>query len=319
MHADKQAPVSILHHGLRYRARLLRCSDAGWAVVHFEHWRPQPCLAEPSSAESFFVHRGINAICIVPARNDWFQHAEMGRVVDAIRRAARGLRLVGYGGSMGGFAALAFSESLGLDSVVAVCPQVSIDPALAPFEQRWPHEAAAIAEDGGFSWDGIEHVAPLRRGWLIYDPATVDGLHAARITARHGIGEVRLRLGGHAPMLALQQGGLYTAMLTDMLTGHFDLPRFRQAWRPARRRSAVYWIGLSYWLRRRGQFAGARQAALRARTLPHPEPAAIDMMQAEAELRLGRVEEARQLAEPWVSDPVWGETARWCLREAVLF
>ncbi len=248
---EAEPPTIVLHRGQRYCVRFLRCNDTPRAVVCFEYWVPGPTLDGPFAAEGFFRHRGTNAIGILAAENDWFQHGEIEAVLQAVRAATAGFALVGYGGSMGGFAAITFSERLGLRSVVAVCPQYSIDPARAPYETRWRGEAARIAADSGFAYDRVDQVKRLERGWLIYDPACVDARHAADIQARHGLGELRVRFGGHDMMLMLQQADVYTAMLVDMLEDRFDQAAFVRRWRQARCQSAVFQQNLSEAVRQR--------------------------------------------------------------------
>jgi hypothetical protein len=304
-----QPEVIILHDGPRYRVRFLRCSAAKDAVICFEYWKPQPSLAGEFSAEGFFRHRNTNAIGILAAENDWFQHDEIRQVLAAIRDATQGFDLVGYGGSMGGYAAINFADLLRLRSLIAVCPQYSIDAARAPYEPRWRQEAARIAETGGFAHDRINQVPRLARGWLIFDPGCVDARHVADIQRHHALAELKNRLGGHEQMLMLQQADLYTGMLLDMLEDRFDPAAFTRTWRVARRRSATYWLGLSALLLRRGHAQGALRAARLARALPHPEPAAVDLAEAAARLALGDGEAARALCAPWVEHPGWGYTA----------
>jgi hypothetical protein len=309
------ASVTILHRGPRYCVRFLRCNDLAAAVLCFEYWMPEPTLDGPFAAEAFFAHRGTNAIGILAARNDWFQHAEITEALAAIRAVTPGWDLVGYGGSMGGFAAINFAAALGLRAVVAVCPQYSIQAARAPYEARWRAEEAAITADGGFGHDAIDAVPRLTRGWLVYDPLCVDGRHAADIREHHGLGELRVRFGGHDQMRMLQQAEVFTSMLVDMIEDRFDPMAFRRAWRAARRRSATFWLGLSDALWRRGVPAGAARAAQAARALPHPEPAAADLAEAKARLGLGDAAAVHRLAAPWADHPAWGADARWCLAQ----
>ena len=287
-------------------------------MVCFEYWVPEPTLDGPFSAEGFFAHRGTNAIGVLAARNDWFQNAEIDAALAAIRAATPGWDLVGYGGSMGGFAAIAFAAALRLRAVVAVCPQYSIQAARAPYEPRWRMEAACIQADGGFAHDAIDALPRLTQGWLVYDPLCADGRHAADIRTHHDLGAVAVRFGGHDQMRMLQQADVFTAMLVDMLDGRFDPAAFRRAWRTARRRSAVFWLGLSEALWRRGAHAAAARAAQAARALPHPEPAAADLAEAKARLGLGDAAAVQRLAGPWAHDPGWGPGARWCLEQSPL-
>ena len=152
--------VVILHRGERYAVRYLKCNDRPFAVICFEYWLPQPSLDAEFAAERFFAHRGMNAVGLLAAENDWFQHDEIEPALATIRAALPDHELVGYGGSMGGYASINFADTLRLSRVIAVCPQYSIDPARAPYETRWPAEAARIAASGGFRHDRIDQVTP---------------------------------------------------------------------------------------------------------------------------------------------------------------
>jgi hypothetical protein len=298
--------LRILHRGPRYVARFLHCDDAQWAVVSFDYWKPVPTLEGEFSGEGFFRHRRLNAIGIMAAENDWFQHDEILEVLAAIRAATRGFRLIGSGASMGGFAVINFAQDLGLASLVAVIPQFSIDAAKAPYETRWRQEASRIE----FRHDKIATIPRLTRGWIVFDPWCVDGRHARDIQRYHGLGEVAVPFGGHAEMLMLQQANVFTDMLTDMLEERFDPAAFRRRWRSARRFSAAFWLGLAQVLLRRGALAGAGRCLAQARALPHPEPGWIDLTEADVAIAGGDWAAARMLAGRWAEDPAFGGPAR---------
>lgn len=268
--------VTILHDGRHYRVRFLRANDRAHAVVCFEYWKPAPTLEGEFSAEGFLRHRGLNGIGILAAENDWFLHPEIDDVLAAIRAATAGWHLIGYGGSMGAYAAVNYADALGLRFLALVIPQFSIDAAKAPYESRWREEAARL----DFTRDRIADRPPHCRGWILFDPACVDGRHVADIRRTHALGTIAVRFGGHAQMLMLQQADVYTGLVIDLLAERFDPAAFRRAWRAARRRSAVFWLGLGWALLARGQVAGAARAASYARALPHPTPADVAALEA---------------------------------------
>jgi len=309
----KHQPVlRVLHRGQHYAVRFWHATPDPWAVVSFEYWKPDPSLDGEFAAEGFFRHRGMNAFGIMAARNDWFQDDEILEVIAAINAVAAGWKLIGYGGSMGGFAAINFFHDLHLSSVVAVIPQFSIDAAKAPYETRWQDEAAAIA----FRHDKIAAIAPVTQGWAIFDPWCVDGRHMADIQRVHSLFELRVPFGGHDIMGMLQQADVYTSMFTDMLEERFDPAAFRRRWRVARRRSARFWLGLSAALLARGNAAGALRAALQASALAPPEPGWAVLAEADARAALGERGTARALLTGLVENPVFGvmaaeRLARW--------
>jgi len=305
--AGKDVPaVHILHRGPRYIVRFLQATPDPWAVVSFEYWKPEPTLEGEFSGEGFFRHRGLNAFGIMAASNDWFQDDEILQVIAAINRVAEGWRLIGYGGSMGGFATINFYHDLHLANAVTVIPQFSIDGARAPYEPRWREEAARIS----FNHDKIDRIPRVTRAWAIFDPWCVDARHIADIQRYHRLTEIRVPFGGHAVMGMLQQANVYTDMFTDMLAERFDAQAFRRRWRAARRGSAQFWLGISQALLARGNAAGALRAALQARGLPHPDPGWVDIAEADARAALDETAAAVALLAPWLEHPGFGEMAR---------
>lgn len=116
--------LRILHHGRHYIVRHFDAAPDDDVIINFEYWRPTPTLQGEFSGEGFFRHRGMSAIGVMAAENDWYQQDEILDVIAAIRAAVPGRRLIGYGGSMGGYGVINFADLLGLQSLVAVIPQV---------------------------------------------------------------------------------------------------------------------------------------------------------------------------------------------------
>jgi hypothetical protein len=210
---------------------------------------------------------------IKTARNDWYQSLEMLAVCAAVRERTQGFRRIGYGGSMGGYAAINFAEDLELAEIIAVCPQFSIDPARVPFEHRWLAEARTTS----FCIDKIAPIAgdlpdsppPYRaRGWLIHDPLTIDRHHADLIRAHHDLVPVPVYYGGHDQMLMLQQSGVFSDLLLDMVHGRFAMDRSMAALRTQRRNSAIFWLNFATALAAHGRHTAAERALARARTCP---------------------------------------------------
>jgi hypothetical protein len=78
----------------------------------------------------------------------------------------------------------------------------------------------------------------------------------------------------------------------------------------ARRGSAAFWLGVAQALLKRGSLAGARRCLAQARGLPHPEPAWIDLTEADVAQAEGAHDDARALALRWADDPAFGGPAR---------
>jgi hypothetical protein len=78
----------------------------------------------------------LEAVGLLGKRSNWYPLASVERAVPAVRAALRPLS-IGYGYSMGGYGVLKHGRRLGLDRVVAVSPQMSIDPADVPRDPRY--------------------------------------------------------------------------------------------------------------------------------------------------------------------------------------
>ncbi len=77
----------------------------------------------------------------------------------------------GYGGSMGGFAAILFANDLELDCVLAISPQYDISQ---DWDLRWAEQNAGIAQ---FRPLGRHQVNPSCKYFIVYDPYDDDRLH----------------------------------------------------------------------------------------------------------------------------------------------
>jgi pimeloyl-ACP methyl ester carboxylesterase len=92
----------------------------------------------PGFGQSFLRKHGINAVHVLVSRSHWYQTPEMEGALAFIRHIAKDYhRVVTYGSSMGGYAAIKFGPEVRANAAVAISPQYSIDPAKAPFEKRF--------------------------------------------------------------------------------------------------------------------------------------------------------------------------------------
>ena len=78
----------------------------------------------------------LDAIGIVAHSEHWYPLQAMERCLAAIKQHAKDFR-IGYGNSMGGYAALKYGKALGLARVLAVAPQTTINPAETDRDTRY--------------------------------------------------------------------------------------------------------------------------------------------------------------------------------------
>lgn len=82
------------------------------------------------NAEKSLLKHDFNVIGIMPKQKSWFPESSMRQMFAEIEDLIAPFKTrIGYGGSMGGYAAIKYSNLLDLKRVVALVPQYSINPA----------------------------------------------------------------------------------------------------------------------------------------------------------------------------------------------
>lgn len=199
----------------------------------------------PPITSSNFARAGFSQLSIRTRFNDWFINAETYALEAALPGIVAGfaeVRTLGY--SMGGYGAFRFSEALGAKSVTAVSPQVSLDPALVPFDKRYATEAAGFDPAIG----NLDQVArDDLRGMILLDPFIAADLRHAQMLQRlfPAVGLARMGFGGHPATRLLREAGKSWAIAK--LAG-LDAPNRGQILhhhRAARRQSTLYWTRLA--------------------------------------------------------------------------
>jgi tetratricopeptide (TPR) repeat protein len=124
---------------------------------------------------------GFDLVAFKSSRDYWFQDVrirDLMEVQNAIARSGRTYDLrVGYGSSMGGYAAILFSQALDLDRALAVSPQFEIREA---WDRRWQSHAREIDFSYRLSRHAISRTCEFT---MIYDPIGADERQAREICA----------------------------------------------------------------------------------------------------------------------------------------
>ncbi len=217
--------------------RRVGAADAARQVVTFDSYSDHRTLDRKGFGEDFFAGHGVTAIHVLSRDNDWYQHPELiegfARIREAVQPAER---VMTYGVSMGGYAALRFSQRVGAHVALALSPQYSIDPAKAPFERRWIDDAARIRFlddlDGPITTDA-ECI-------VVYDPTSTDRQHVERIEQDTPVVQLRAPHAGHSVAALLAEAGVLGDLALDVLKGQFDAAQFEQHLRQQRKRLGVY-------------------------------------------------------------------------------
>ena len=213
-------------------------------VVTFDSLNHDLSLERAGFGEEWLGQVGYDAVHVIAARNDWYQHPETGEMLEAVRGAASGRPgVITYGSSMGGYAAIRFAEKVGAQTAVAISPQFSIDPGRAGFDTRWLDHGQRIA----FLWEApAAQDSALRTAWVFYDPKDLDRLHVEALAADYPIRPLAIRNGGHPVGGYLAETGLLASTVIAMIEGAFDPEAFAALVREARPRSGQYHFTMAH-------------------------------------------------------------------------
>lgn len=217
--------------------RSVPASDLSRWVVTFDNYGIGHGFDRAAFGEEFLRKAGVSAVHVMGAREDWYQYAEMGEAMLAVRGATAGAkRVMTYGSSMGGYAALRFAEAAGANAVLALSPQYSIDPEKAPFEVRWLQDSQRIR------WlpevDGA--LRTTAKPVIVFDPCGDDLLHVKLIEEAVAIERIMLPHCGHPSTTFLGEVGLLGSLVLQVLEGTLDADGVRREARRRRRTSSIH-------------------------------------------------------------------------------
>jgi hypothetical protein len=231
--------TEILYRSPALEVRRVAAGDGRRQVVTFDSYHQPPGVDRPGFGEAFFRTEAITAIHVMTHGNDWFQYSEITHVLRIIREAcAAAERLLCYGSSMGGYAALRFAGAVGAHAALALSPQYSLDPRKVPFEARWAQERRRIRFLDQL--DGA--ILPAPSMILAYDSALeADRCHAELLANEADMVRLPLPHAGHPVGAFLNDIKLLRPLVLATLEGSFDPHRFLRAAHARRTRSA-HWL-----------------------------------------------------------------------------
>ena len=186
-------------------------------------------FSRPVWGQAFLHSRGHSVLGVKRQWADWYRGAELHQAFRGFQ--SRGLfrgfeKVVFYGPSMGGYAALAFASCAPGCTVIAMNPQSTLAPDRCWFDQRFAGDRAGLW-CGDFV-DGAVEARAATRVYVCYDPYQVkDRLHAQRLDPANLV-KLRLPFVGHTTAVALNTMGLLATVFDQAVAGSLDELGFRQ-------------------------------------------------------------------------------------------
>ena len=234
--------MDVLFQRPELLVRSARSFQSDTCFVTFDSYSDLGTLDRPGFGEAFLGHRGIDAVHILSRANDWYLYPFAADAFAAAQSAVAGYdRVITYGSSMGGYAAIRFGRRVGAQTAIAMSPQFSINPATAPFDDRWAYDASAI----DFSIEAAFADGFAERSYIFYDPRNFDRRHVDLFRPLTEVIDVPVPNGGHPVTTMLAELGLLQSVIVDIAGGSFDQRRFARDLRANRRRSAQLYFNIA--------------------------------------------------------------------------
>lgn len=226
----------------RLNIRAKAGADVSTWVVTFDNFGHDYNFERKGFAETLLEAHGLSFVTVVGRGNDWYQYDDMMTAMDHVRaHLPADARIMTYGSSMGGYAALRFAHRLDAFAVLALSPQYSNDPAKTPFEIRWLQQAHATR------WiDQIE--GPLRSGCrpvVAYDSHGHDRLHVDLIAGELEVQRIALPFTGHPISTFLSSCCMLQPLFFGVLNGDLNPSTFQKEARARSKMDPVYLSELS--------------------------------------------------------------------------
>ncbi len=223
-------------------------NSLNYLVVTFENAdqpkRPRlDGMREPWGLD-FLIRRGYSVLGIKPKSVDWYRGADLHAFFRSYSFKIFILsfnRVVLYGSSMGGFAALSFAEVCPDPIVIAFNPQSTLNMELVPWETRYP-EGRAQDWTGDFV-DGRHGAANAKTVYVAYDPLfDLDRKHVDRLIDTNLV-RLKMPLVGHVVMSWMGEAAILPKFIDEALAGTLTEQRCQKLARE-RRKSKRYYIGM---------------------------------------------------------------------------
>jgi hypothetical protein len=189
------------------------------------------------NAEKSLIKYQYNVIGIMPKQKTWFPKSSMLQMQQQIQPILEQFKqIVGYGGSMGGYAAIKYSNLLNMQKIVAFVPQYSIDPDVVQDRRYAEFFDPSIHQEMQIQADEVD---ASREYIIVYDPYFAeDKEHFLKIQPLlPNMHVIHLPFTGHEALSVLASSQL----LNDFVEQPFDITYFYQRVREVKKQSKFYY------------------------------------------------------------------------------
>ncbi|TXI04217.1 MAG: hypothetical protein E6Q73_03600 [Pseudorhodobacter sp.] len=181
---------------------------------------------------------GYSVLGVQSHAKDWFRTPTAPELLGGLR--ARGFfsrfrKVLLVGASMGGFAAINYAPMIDGAAVLALSPQSTMHPRIAPFERRFRYSVRRSNWTDRAYRDAAAAVPQLRKLTLVYDPLVPeDRAHALRL-AGPNVAMIRTPHCSHEAVRVIIKSGALAGLLQQLIETDCVSPAFWQTFRNRRR------------------------------------------------------------------------------------
>lgn len=189
------------------------------------------------NAEKSLVKYDYNVLGIMPKLKSWFPQVSMQNMMEHVQPILDHFdTIVGYGGSMGGYAAIKYSKLLQMSRVISFVPQFSIDPQ--DVEDRRYADFFDVTLNRDMRIDASDLKANAEY-IIVYDPYyKEDREHYLKIRKLiSNVNTLKLPFTGHEALSVLASSSL----LNDFIRHPYDQGYFYQQMRSVKKNSKFYY------------------------------------------------------------------------------
>ena len=189
------------------------------------------------NAEKSLIKYQYNVIGIMPKQKSWFPKSSMLQMQQHVQPILKQFNeIVGYGGSMGGYAAIKYSCLLNMQKIVAFVPQYSIDPEVVEDRRYTEFFDASIHQNMQIQANEVDDK---REYIIVYDPYFAnDKEHFLKIKPLlPNLHVIHLPFTGHEALAVLASSQL----LHDFVEKPFEIHYFYKRVREVKKQSKFYY------------------------------------------------------------------------------
>jgi hypothetical protein len=204
--------------------------DSKPLLISFEN-RTSAQLKYPKNgwAENFCNSQKINYICVITNHVCWYLDDDIHLVASWIKLNFQKFhkKKVGYGGSMGGFAAANLSEILDLDKLILLNPISSLSNNVAPFENRFEKDTHLFGTGGFYDAAKISKKMQIYMVWDRFQ--NQDNLHAKRFKVHNAdVKTLITSFSGHGAPIMLVKYRVLKLLINEVLNDECHLWSIRK-------------------------------------------------------------------------------------------